>query len=142
MKHLESVIPVVPVGKARPRMTKTGHVYTPNKTKDFEKVIAMCWETQTNCGKVPSKTPICVFIEAAFPIPKSVSKKRRELMISQPHIKKPDADNVAKAVLDALNGVAYEDDSGIYYLTVHKLYAEEPSIRIVLSWHEKYEGMA
>lgn len=37
-----------------------------------------------------------------------------------PHIKRPDADNLAKAILDALNGHAYNDDSAIAMLTVRK----------------------
>lgn len=37
-----------------------------------------------------------------------------------PHIKRPDADNVAKAILDALNGHAYNDDSAIALLMVRK----------------------
>lgn len=142
MKYLECEVPVTPVGKARPRMTKTGHVYTPSKTKDFEALIAMCWETQTNCGKVPGRTPICAFVEARFPIPKSATKKRRERLKSAPHTKKPDADNVAKACLDALNHIAYDDDSGIFLLVVNKLYADEPSVRIRLSWREELEGTA
>lgn len=39
---------------------------------------------------------------------------------ADPHIKRPDADNVAKAILDALNGHAYNDDSAIALLTVRK----------------------
>ena len=41
-------------------------------------------------------------------------------MDGMPHIKRPDADNVAKAILDALNGHAYNDDSAIALLTVRK----------------------
>jgi Holliday junction resolvase RusA-like endonuclease len=37
-------------------------------------------------------------------------------------ITKPDVDNLAKAILDALNGVAYEDDSQVYSLEVQKWY--------------------
>lgn len=48
---------------------------------------------------------------------------------------KPDADNLAKAVLDALNGVAYDDDSQVCHLTVSKRFAnpgEDPGCTITI----------
>ena len=36
------------------------------------------------------------------------------------HIRRPDADNVAKAILDALNGYAYPDDSAVSALRITK----------------------
>ena len=40
--------------------------------------------------------------------------------------KKPDADNIAKAILDALNGLAFYDDAQVVYLQVSKRYSNEP----------------
>ena len=37
---------------------------------------------------------------------------------------KPDCDNIAKIVLDALNGLAYDDDSQVTELEVHKFYGD------------------
>ena len=51
---------------------------------------------------------------------------------------KPDADNVSKVVLDALNGVAYKDDSQVHALTVSKQWAEQngiPGVQVVLKFH-------
>ena len=53
-------------------------------------------------------------------MPKSTSKKKAAALDGTPHIKRPDADNVAKAILDALNTHAYNDDSAIALLTVRK----------------------
>ena len=46
---------------------------------------------------------------------------------------KPDADNIAKAVLDALNGLAYTDDSKVTRLVVVKLYGTEPRVEVKLT---------
>lgn len=65
---------------------------------------------------------IAANIVAVYKMPESASKKRRELMASgiMKPCKKPDADNVAKIVLDSLNGIAYKDDSQVVYLSVQK----------------------
>ena len=39
--------------------------------------------------------------------------------------KKPDADNIAKIILDSLNGVAYKDDSQIVDIRIIKKYTED-----------------
>lgn len=52
------------------------------------------------------------------------------------HIKKPDLDNMAKSVLDALNGLAYIDDSQIYSLTLFKTYSEQPRTELMLEESE------
>lgn len=60
-----------------------------------------------------------------MPIPKSISKKKKEKLFYVS--KRPDVDNLAKAVMDAINQVGlWEDDSQIAVLEVSKIYAEEP----------------
>ena len=49
-------------------------------------------------------------------LPKSTPKR----VESAPDTIIPDADNIAKAVLDALNGVAFADDSDVVELLVEK----------------------
>ena len=46
--------------------------------------------------------------------------------------KKPDLDNIAKAVLDSLNGIAYKDDSQIVSMVVSKKYSNRPRVEITL----------
>lgn len=46
---------------------------------------------------------------------------------------KPDTDNIIKAVLDALNGLAYEDDSEVVSVTAKKYYSAEPRVEVALS---------
>ena len=78
--------------------------------------------------------PLRAIIRAFFPIPKSASKKKREQMrdLRILHTKKPDVDNIIKAVLDALNGVAYYDDSQVAQVFISKCYAEQPKVIIEL----------
>jgi Holliday junction resolvase RusA-like endonuclease len=77
-------------------------------------------------------------IDAYYQIPKSTPKARREGMISgliRP-TKKPDIDNVAKAICDSINGVAYRDDSQIVCIIAEKRYAETPRVRVTIVWGE------
>ena len=46
--------------------------------------------------------------------------------------KKPDTDNIAKAILDALNGVAYYDDAQVVELHVVKKYSDEPRAEVMI----------
>lgn len=71
-------------------------------------------------------------ITAYYQIPKSASKRKREQMernIIVPTVK-PDADNVCKAVCDALNGVAWKDDAQIVNLIFEKHYGAEPCVKV------------
>jgi Holliday junction resolvase RusA-like endonuclease len=74
-------------------------------------------------------------ITAYFPIPKSVSKKKKAKMMAatvRPTVK-PDCDNLAKIYLDALNQIIYSDDKQIVSLTVKKFYDLTPRVEIEIS---------
>ena len=60
-----------------------------------------------------AEQPTTIIINAFFRVPSSLSKKKREALFGQPHLHKPDADNIGKILLDALNTLAYEDDKQI-----------------------------
>ena len=47
--------------------------------------------------------------------------------------KKPDCDNIAKIVLDALNGIAYHDDAQVAELTVIKTYSRAPRVLVEIT---------
>lgn len=111
-------------------MTKSGHTYTPEKTRDYERLVRACYQSQVGRFSFPPGVPLTVLIEAEFPIPKSTSKKKAAALMGRWHTKKPDADNVAKAVLDALNGIAYPDDAAISKLTVEKSYSDQPGVMV------------
>lgn len=51
---------------------------------------------------------------------------------------KPDADNVSKIILDALNGLAYYDDNQVTDLTIYKQYATtDEGVGVVVNIKEK-----
>ena len=119
-----------PQGKARPRFnTYTGRTYTPSKTGAYEKFIALCYR---QAGGKLLDGAIRIDIKAYYPIAKSHTKKNKAAMESG-EIKatiKPDVDNVAKAVLDALNGLAFDDDKQVVRLEVSKRYDHEARVEV------------
>ena len=61
-----------PVGKARPRFTRTGHTYTPAKSKNYEKNIAQeAWVAMANKKLNPTECSVHVEIDAIIYIPPS-----------------------------------------------------------------------
>ena len=120
-----------PIGKGRPRITRYG-TYTPKKTRAYEEKVRDCWRTQ--CGKTfPGKVPLLASVVAYFPIPQSVSKKKAEAMAGTFHMNRPDADNIAKAILDSLNGHAYPDDSAVQIDRCWKVYTNAaPRVEVTI----------
>lgn len=121
-----------PYGKGRPRFRKDGHTYTPEKTKAYEKLVQTEYIAQT--GGVMLAGPIKAMIYARFGVNKSDTKKAKAEKLAGEILptKKPDCDNIAKTVLDALNGVAYLDDSQIVRLKVDKDYGEPARVVVNL----------
>jgi Holliday junction resolvase RusA-like endonuclease len=73
-----------------------------------------------------------VIVEATFAPPASWSGRRRAAAIGTPHTQKPDADNLAKAIKDALNRLAWTDDAQVAELTVRKMWGEIEGTRVVV----------
>lgn len=126
-------VPGEPKAKARPRMTTTGMAYTPKKTVEYENWVKQCYLIEQKGKKLEGQ--IKAEIAAYFTIPKSTSKKKRKEMTNyliRP-TKKPDSDNVAKVILDSLNGLAYDDDKQIIDLRIMKFYGEDPRVEVTLN---------
>jgi len=125
-----------PKGKARPRFGQ-GRTYTPKATADYEAMVGMEYKRQCggyNFSADGEKVPVEIAINAFFGIPKSASKKKRAQMVCgeiKP-TKKPDADNIAKIIMDGLNGIAFDDDAQVISLTVNKMYALDPCVYVVI----------
>ena len=132
MNDFGFVIDGVPTAKGRPRFTSVGgfaRTYTPAKTKNAEGMIEwLAINAMKKNQNILITEPLVVFIEFRMPIPKSFSKAK--LLSCQcgetvPTVK-PDADNLAKTVLDAMNKTVYKDDSQIVDLIIRKRYADKP----------------
>jgi Holliday junction resolvase RusA-like endonuclease len=128
---IEFEIPGEPVAKARPRVTSKGFAYTPAKTKNYENWVKMCFMNKYK-SFIPVEGRLKVKLLTYFEIPKSVSQKKKLAMMDDiiSPTKKPDTDNIAKAVLDSLNGIAYADDKQIVGLLVHKYYSDRPRVEV------------
>ena len=122
-----------PKGKGRPRFnTHTGHAITPKDTVNYETLVHMEYMKQCENFRFPEDAMLDMRIKAFYSIPKSKSKKVKESM--RKHIvrptKKPDMDNVIKIIADALNQVAYRDDTQIVDCQCRKFYSEEPRVEV------------
>lgn len=127
-------VPGKPVGKQRPRFSRTYtgvRTYTPRKTQEYEDLVRISCRA---VSKEKLEGAISATIYGYFEPPKSISKKQREQMLKGniSYIKKIDSDNLAKSILDALNGVAYDDDAQVCLLVVQKLYGEKARVEVVL----------
>ncbi len=115
------------VGKERPRVNMyTYRVYTPNKTKDYEFLVQQYFRMQYPKYET-LKGRISINIIAYLKIPQSTSKTKVQEMLENKisPTKKPDADNIAKSILDAMNGLVFEDDNQVSKISVEKRFALE-----------------
>ena len=122
-----------PIAKQRPRVTRAGIAYTPSKTVNYEALVKYTYQSLYSQRK-PILGLIEANITAIFPIPKSYSKKKTAELLSgrYNYDKKPDCDNLAKIILDALNGIAYKDDSQVTVLHIAKEYGIQPKVIVEL----------
>lgn len=129
MKY-EFEVPGEVVGKERPRInTYTGRVYTPNKTKDYEYLVQQYFKLKYLKHEM-IEGRASIDIVAYLKIPKSTSKIKSQEMLENKisPIKKPDADNIAKIILDAMNGLVFKDDNQISKISVEKRYGQEEKV--------------
>lgn len=125
-------VPGEPRGKGRPRFTKDGHAYTDSETRAYEKKIVAYYRQSFGGFRFADNAFVSVEVTAVYPIPKSATKAARAAMQSGSLLpsRKPDIDNVLKAVLDALNGVAYKDDAKVVRISANKQYGVQPKLII------------
>lgn len=128
---LEFVVPGQPVAKARPRLSASGHAFTPKKTKNYERMVAGLAKKQWMFE--PMKGAIKMQVTCIFKRPKRLQRKKdpvgRIWMT-----KRPDLDNVCKAIADGVE-VIMKDDAQIVWIEASKMYAakgEEPHVLVTL----------
>ena len=126
-----------PKGKGRPKFSRRGQyvqTYTPDATASYENLVKLEYERQCGGKQFSRDTPLEMRIMAYFSIPKSKSKKVKQLMrhkVLRP-TKKPDIDNIVKIIADGLNGVAYYDDAQIVDASVRKFYSGKPRVVVTI----------
>jgi len=106
-------VPGKPIGKERPRRGKNGVWYTPTATKKYESRVAI----YARLARVrPIAGSVWCILDVYLP-----DRRRR------------DVDNICKSVLDALNGVAWQDDTQVARLTVtKKIDSVDPRVEVCI----------
>ena len=131
-------IPGSPIGQGRPKFsTINGHAkaYDPEKSRNYKAYVRMlATQAMQETGFERIDGPCNLVIQAYFEVPKSKSKKFREAALADQErpTKKPDLSNIVKGIEDALNGLAYKDDSSIVYLCVTKYYSDVARVEVIL----------
>lgn len=105
---MEAIIQGEPVAKQRPRVTRQGYTYTPKRTREAQDRIGWEWRLQNPGGQVITTHPVAVVVEFYY------AGRDKDL------------DNLAKCVLDALNGVAWADDRQVTTLLAKKTKSRTP----------------
>jgi Holliday junction resolvase RusA-like endonuclease len=127
-------IPGVTVAKGRARTLKSGRSYTPAKTANYAAKVAQIGKLAM--GDAPLLDgPLALSIVVHLPIPASWSKAKQASASKGTlwPVSRPDVDNYAKNILDALNGVVWHDDSAVVSLTCTKVYGDDPRA-VVKAW--------
>jgi crossover junction endodeoxyribonuclease RusA len=111
-------VPGEPVPKGRPRLGKGGNVYTPKKTKAYERKVALIATiARQSAHRKPFTGPVGISVVLRF-------KTKRRI----------DLDNCLKALMDSLNGVLYADDSQVMEMQVSKVIgSDEPGAHVVVT---------
>lgn len=123
-------IPGEPCAKGRPKFWN-GHTTTPKKTVNYEVLVKELFMISKQ-DKLEGQ--LVADIDAYFSIPQSKSKK---IKLDMEHntirpTKRPDLDNIQKIILDALNGLAYNDDSQVVSIRANKLYSNNPRVEVYI----------
>lgn len=139
MKTVTFHVPGKPQGKSRARTYYNAnagkHVSsTPDKTVLYENFIKERYLQKSDGAYLEAGTPVTLHIVARFLPPKSKSKKVKQQMLNGEilPLKKPDMDNIVKVVADALNGVAYHDDTQVVLVVAKKAYSAMEGLDITV----------
>lgn len=129
--YLSFFVSGIPLAQGMPRFRRAGkfvQTYDPAKSKAWKDSVRwQCIEFMRKEKKGMIEGAIHADLVFLLPRPKSLPKKVKD------HVKKPDMDNLEKSILDALEGIAYKNDSQICKMTGQKLYESKiPGVSISL----------
>ncbi len=121
-------------------------MYDPPKSKAYKQMVAAVVRSHMNLNGIQTiAEPLAVHLNFYFTPPKSYSKKRIRAIETKEELftKKPDVDNLGKAVLDGMNGIMFKDDAQIVGLTIGKHYGHKDyvdvKVQIIENGAEYYE---
>jgi len=138
MNRINFVIPLEPKAQKRDRITaRSGFARSyrhPDEVRYGAKLRALL---EQHAPLSPASGEVWITVKAYLPIAASKSKKWRA--IKQPHVKKPDMDNIIKELLDCMSGVYFHDDAQITTILATKEYSAAPRWVVEMTWTESGE---
>lgn len=130
--QIEFFVPGKPVAQSRPRFARRGNfvqTYDATPAKDYKSWVKSCaidYMTTFNITIISRDIPLVMILSVNVERPKS--KKNAVHVVS-----KPDCDNFAKGVMDALESILYQADQQIVRLVVSKHYSDRPGVTVTIS---------
>ena len=127
-----------PRGKGRPRFAPGGRAYTDAKTRAYETAIGYAARAAMR-GREPLGGLVAVDLVVRLQPPARTPKARRAALVAGGGAMRGrfDLDNVAKAILDGVNGIAFADDRQVVALTARQVAAETAGVDVVISPHDE-----
>ena len=129
-------IPGLPVGK--PRMTQRDKFLPSQAAQRYFAWAGVAQTTGRLLFKTPWTGPVTIGLDVHIPFPKSYSRKKRASLVGKPHTGKPDLKNIVAGMEDALNGIAWEDDSQIWrYLKMMKFWTDGEGVVVLRAFEDE-----
>ena len=127
-----------PVGKGRPKFRRVGEftqTYTPSKTARYEQLVRLEYHAQVGTICFPKDSALGMTIKIIRSIPRNTSSKKTKMMLERMILpgKRPDVDNCVKVILDALNKIAFHDDSQVVRILAYSEYGEQPCVEVEIA---------
>uniref|UniRef100_A0A6M3KPF8 Putative endodeoxyribonuclease n=1 Tax=viral metagenome TaxID=1070528 RepID=A0A6M3KPF8_9ZZZZ len=136
MKPIRFTVNTIPKPKGRPRVVNvrgTPIAFTPKRTRSFEAQVTAAAAAAMPDGVLDE--PLCVDILAVLPRPKRLCRRKDPSGLIWAPVR-PDADNIRKAVLDALDGF-WRDDALVVAGETFKVFAEKrdgrPRLEVIIT---------
>jgi Holliday junction resolvase RusA-like endonuclease len=144
--NIAFTVPGEPQGKGRAKIVKIGgfsRMATPAKTVAYEGLVAHAAQAAMR-GAEPFGGACALEVDVVCSVPKSYSGKLSARCLTG-HVrptKKPDADNVLKAICDGMNGVVWKDDVQAVEVRVSKRYGPIPGVNVRVALIEAADLLA
>ena len=121
-------IPGPPVGFARTRRSKSGHLFTPEKQRDYAEAIGNIAASRME-GE-PYSGPVLMQLRATYSVPESWPQKKKDA--ARWKTSKPDCDNIVKLAKDAMTKIVYRDDAQVVKVVAEKVYGQPEGLTITV----------
>ena len=110
------------------RDRRTGTIRTKTDSKHGKSFLtAVRWAAKSaGVTRIPKGRGVCVSVMYSFARPKGRDRRRVDPCV------RPDVDKLCRALLDALTGVAYDDDGQVVALSVRKIYSDKVRARVIV----------